>query len=208
MHACRCTVRHTPSLVVLTGGPGAGKTAIIEFIRMAFCRHVKVLPEAAGVVFHGGFPRDSSPVKLRAVQRAIYHVQRELERSMEEENAAVILCDRGTVDGLAYWPGPEDFWKEVDSSLSDELDRYSAVIHLRTPREENGYNYSNPLRIEGPEEARAIDERIGELWADHPNWHEVPPTDDFLVKARSAMEILRDQVPECCQHAISPLMTP
>lgn len=45
--------------VVLTGGPGAGKTAVLELVRRAVCRHVRVLPEAASVVYGGGFPRES-----------------------------------------------------------------------------------------------------------------------------------------------------
>ena len=52
---CPCSkARHTPKLVVLTGG---GKTAILELARKYFCRHIVFLPEAAGIVFCGGFPR-------------------------------------------------------------------------------------------------------------------------------------------------------
>jgi predicted ATPase len=43
-----------PKLVVLTGGPGAGKTALLEVVRRHFCEHVVVLPEAASIVFGGG----------------------------------------------------------------------------------------------------------------------------------------------------------
>lgn len=206
MHTCHCSVRHTPKRIVLTGGPGAGKTAILEFIRMAFCRHVRVLPESAGILFSGGFPRDDAPVKRRAVQRGIFHVQRALEDLVEEENLAIVLCDRGTVDGSAYWPGPTDLFSEVGSSLARELGRYDAVIHLRTPNEENGYNYSNPLRTESPAEAREIDQRISEAWSSHPRLFEVPATEDFLVKVRGTLGFLRDEVPECCRQSISPTL--
>ena len=64
-----------------------------------------------------------------------------------------MLCDRGTVDGLAYWPGPESFWDHVATTLEQQLARYDAVIHLRTPSAANGYNQSNPLRTEGAAEA-------------------------------------------------------
>ena len=53
---CPCTKVHTPRRVVVTGGPGAGKTALLELIRQALCQHVRILPESAGVVFGGGFP--------------------------------------------------------------------------------------------------------------------------------------------------------
>lgn len=203
MHACRCTERHDTRKVVLTGGPGAGKTAVLEFMRLAFCRHVVILPEAAGVLFGGGFPRDGSPVRLRAAQRAIFHVQRELEAGTAEDNAAIVVSDRGTPDGSAYWPGPDTLWDSVGSSLDAELARYDAVIHLRTPAEENGYNYRNPLRRETPEEALEIDARIAALWDAHPAYVEVPAADDFLVKARAALELLRAQVQECCRSSVS-----
>lgn len=65
--------------IVLTGGPGAGKTAVLEFLRKAVCDCTVLLPESAGIVFGGGFPRETSDGARRAAQRAIYFVQRELE---------------------------------------------------------------------------------------------------------------------------------
>lgn len=46
---------HERRRIVLTGGPGAGKTALLELIRQSFCSHVTVLPEAASIVFGGGW---------------------------------------------------------------------------------------------------------------------------------------------------------
>jgi predicted ATPase len=204
MHACSCTVRHELRRVVLTGGPGAGKTAILEFMRLAFCRHVVILPEAAGILFGGGFPRNGSPIRLMAAQRAIYHVQRQLEESTAEQNAAVVVCDRGTPDGSAYWPGPGSLWDAVGTTREVELHRYEVVIHLRTPSDQIGYNFRNPLRTESAAEAMEIDRRIGAVWSAHPGYTEVPATEDFLVKAREALELLRQQVPECCRGAVSP----
>jgi predicted ATPase len=203
MHACTCTADHVTRKVVLTGGPGAGKTAILEFMRLAFCRHVVILPEAAGILFGGGFPRDHAPTRQRAVQRAIFHVQRQLEEGTAEDNAAIVVCDRGTPDGSAYWPGPGTLWDAVGTDPEQELARYAAVIHLRTPSQANGYNFRNPLRTETVEEALRIDEAIGDLWARHPGYVEVPATEDFLVKARQALELLRKQVPTCCRDSVS-----
>ena len=49
MKPCDCVDLHSPRRVVLTGGPGAGKTAVLELIRLFFCVHVTTLPEAAGI---------------------------------------------------------------------------------------------------------------------------------------------------------------
>jgi predicted ATPase len=202
MMACGCNAPHDRRRVVLTGGPGAGKTAVLELIRQSFCGHVRVLPEAAGIVFGGGFPRDGRPGLLQAAQRAIFYVQRELESAADSENPAVVLCDRGTVDGAAYWPGPDDFWSSVDTTLEQQLRRYDAVIHLRTPALTSGYNHENPLRTESAVEAAAIDEKIAHAWETHPRRFIVDASMDFLVKATRAIEILRGEMPECCRRHV------
>ena len=175
-------------LIVLTGGPGAGKTATLEVVRRDSCKHVEVLPEAAGIVFGGGFPRRMTDAAVRAAQRAIYRVQCELERLTTDEGIAkVIFCDRGTLDGLAYWPGAEvDFFHELGTSLEVELARYALDIHLRTPAAHHGYNHHNPLRIESAHEAAAIDERIAQIWSRHDSAHESPSR---LVRRPSGLRL-------------------
>lgn len=206
---CHCEVkRHPCRLVVLTGGPGAGKTAVLEVIRRNFCDHVEVLPEAASILFSGGFPREESDLGLRATQRAIYHTQRQLERiAVKCSRAAVALCDRGTLDGLAYWPGNEsELWEETGSERALELERYSAVIHLRTPAMNQGYDHSNPVRTETAQEAAQIDRKILAAWSDHPHHFEIPSTDRFLDKVAAAVDLIRMQVPECCRgHSVKEL---
>jgi predicted ATPase len=188
-------------MVVLTGGPGAGKTALLELVRKSFCAHVLVLPESAGIIFGGGFPRDEHIACRRAAQRAIYHVQRELEASAANHQPAVIMCDRGTLDGVAYWPGTaEEFCASVGTSVQAELARYHAVIHLRTPDEGNGYNHVNPLRTESAAIASEIDTRILAAWAEHPRRFVVPSNLDFMQKCAEAMAILHEQLPECCRR--------
>ncbi len=76
MARCPCTERHPAKRIVLTGGPGAGKTAVLELVRHSLCEHVRIVPEAASIVFGGGFPRDSALETRRAGQRAIFYLQR------------------------------------------------------------------------------------------------------------------------------------
>jgi predicted ATPase len=202
---CRATV-HATRFVVLTGGPGAGKTAVLEIARRNFCKHVTVLPEAAGIVFGGGFWRRDTPPARRAAQRAIFCVQREIERLIiEEQETALALCDRGTVDGLAYWPDSEQaFWRDLRTSRELEHGRYAAVIHLKSPSEAVGYNHQNPLRTESAAEAQRIDDRILAAWEGHPHLYVVESTANFLDKARVALELIRRELPQCCRlHGIS-----
>lgn len=198
---CACTSPHGRcKLVVLTGGPGGGKTAVLEIVRKKLCEHIALLPEAASIVFGGGFPRTTTLSGRRAAQRAIFHVQAELERMViEEGQAAAALCDRGTVDGVAYWPDtPQSYWAALQTTREAELSRYAAVIHLRTPPPERGYNHQNPIRVESALEAAVIDERILAAWDGHPRRFFVESRDDFLEKAAQAVALIRDEVPACC----------
>jgi predicted ATPase len=205
---CECGEPHLRRRIVLTGGPGAGKTAVLELVRQSFCRHVRVLPESAGIVFGGGFPRGDDDVLRRAAQRVIFFVQRELEGVADAGPPAVVICDRGTVDGAAYWPGPDDLWASVGTTRAAELARYDAVIHLRTPSADGGYNHRNHLRIESASEAVAIDERILRAWDGHPRRVVVDAAPDFLTKATRALERLSAELPACCRRCLHEASAP
>lgn len=204
---CVSSLAHEGRRVVLTGGPGAGKTAVLEVVRKQLCPHVAVLPEAASIVFGGGFPRRDPPAARRAAQLAIYHVQAQLEAlAASEDSHAVVLCDRGVLDGLAYWPGDaEDFFRAVGQPRAALLARYSAVLHLRTPPASGGYNHENPLRIETAADAAAVDARIVAAWEGHPRRFFIESTPDFLQKLAQTLARLREEVPPCCRvHFASP----
>ena len=198
MRPCSCSGTHDTRRVVLTGGPGAGKTAVLEMLAHETCPHVIIAKEAAGILFGGGFPRGDDPVMRRAAQRAIYHVQLEMETMLADSGAALIIFDRGLVDSSAYWPGPDDFWKEVGTTRERAMRRYDAVVHMRSPDAPNGYGHQNPLRTETAAEARAIDERILEVWRGHPNRSIVEATPNFLIKAERALALILAQIPPCC----------
>ncbi len=201
MDCCCPETNHEPRLICVTGGPGAGKTALLEVIRRHFCDHVAVLPESASILFGGGFPRLDDDLGRRGAQRAIYRVQVELERMVRERRrAGVALCDRGTLDGLAYWPGSPEAWlQELGTTRAAELARYAAVLHLRTPASTQGYDHRNPVRTETASQAALLDARIEEAWAGHPERAFVDSHDDFLHKLATAIRIVRSHVPPCCK---------
>lgn len=189
--------------VVLTGGPGAGKTAVLEVARAKLCEHVVILPESATIVFGGGFPRRPEPAARKHAQLAIFHVQDQLERQeLVLKRAALVVCDRGIPDGAAYWPEEEaTFWAAVGAPKDDVVSRYHTVIHLRTPPANGGYGHQNPVRTETAAEARAIDERIARVWDGHPRRIFVESTEDFLVKMKTTLDHLMALVPPCCRRS-------
>lgn len=144
--SCACERAHPPRLVVLTGGPGAGKTALLEIIRSSFCR------------------------------------------------------DRGTLDGAAYWPGePAAFFEELGLERDRELARYAAVIHLRPPGHDHGYQPTT-VRTESALQAAAIDNRIYAAWDGHPHRTVVESHRDVLRKLARGIALIREHVPACCRR--------
>jgi len=187
-----------PSLrIVLTGGPGGGKTTAIDLFRRELGDRVAVVPESATLMFTGGFPRSDDPDARRAAQSAIYHVQRNLEDVQSALHPSrVLLCDRGTIDGAAYWPGtPEDFFRAMHTSFEQELTRYDAAVFFQSAaagglKIEGG----NPARTESDEEAAALDKILRGLWSKHPRFFLVPHRASFFEKISMGLAILQSVV--------------
>jgi hypothetical protein len=166
--------------VVFTGGPAAGKTAILDVLRRHLREKVAVLPEAATTLFTGGFPRPKEDAGRRLVQQAIFTVQRSLEGICAIEHPdRPHICDRGGLDGGAYWPGGLDrFLGAMGTTLDSEYRRYDAVIFLESSAfDVKTYPKDNPHRTETPEQARRVDRALREIWQGHPRFffigHEV-----------------------------------
>jgi predicted ATPase len=188
---------HKIRTLCLTGGPGAGKTAVADVIKREFQGKVLVLPEAASLLYHGGFPRAESDEEVKRVQEAIYHVQRNAEAlaRVKKTRACLVVCDRGTLDSAAYFPGGlNKFLKEVGSDLKSELGRYDRVLHMETPGANMGYDFSNPVRTESSREALALDKRIQSVWGSHPNRFLVKSRESFLTKVTEVIEIIRSEI--------------
>jgi predicted ATPase len=179
-------------LIVVTGGPGGGKTTILEKSKSLLNEKSVIFPEAASIIFGGGFWRLPSISGKMAAQRAIFHVQREMENLVcTEKKWTMGLCDRGTLDGLAYWPEEEQtFFEMGHTSMAAEYDRYYAVIHLHSPTDILGYNHSNPLRTESALEARALDEQIAGVWRHHPRFYAIKSDMDFSIKVQKALDLI------------------
>jgi thymidylate kinase len=185
-------------IICLTGGPGAGKTAVTDVLKREFQNKILVLPETASMLYNGGFPRAENAAELKRVQAAIYHVQRHAEefaKLRKNLTQRIIVCDRGTLDCAAYYPGGlKRFLSDVDSSLRTELQRYDIVLHMETPQANMGYDFSNPVRNESSSEALALDRRIQNVWHDHPVRHVIKSRESFLQKVTEVVELIRSEM--------------
>lgn len=183
-----------PRKIVLTGGPGGGKTTAADLFRREMGERVVVVPEAATLLFSGGFPRVTPDDGRRAAQSAIFHVQRNLEdvRATQYPDR-VLLCDRGTVDGAAYWPGPPDeFFARMGTTHAAELARYDAVLFFESAAT-GGHAViegGNPTRNESVDEAARLDERVRALWSAHPRFVAVANQSSFFAKIERGFHAL------------------
>jgi len=162
---------------------------------------VILVPEAATLLFAGGFPRvrdspgtegGSTARQRKITQRTLYAVQRGLEDvTAAAHSDRVLLCDRGTPDGAAYWPAkdPEDFFDAMGTTLQDELHRYDGVIFFDSAacaqaqiNAATAFEGGNPVRTESMEEAVHLNNRLKAIWRQHPRFREVTAGSSFLDK--------------------------
>ncbi|MGH1345260.1 MAG: AAA family ATPase [Nannocystales bacterium] len=185
--------------VVLTGGPGGGKTTAADLLRREVGEKIVVVPESATLLFGGGFPRESEPAARRSAQNAIFHVQRGLEDVYGATYPdRVLLCDRGTVDGAVYWPGtPDEFFETAGTTLEQELGRYDRVLFFETAAVGGiSIEGGNPVRTEDQEQAIALDTALRDLWSQHSNFTLIRHDGSFLKKIFNALSVLTGVVDE------------
>ena len=183
--------------VVVTGGPGGGKTTAVDLFRREIGDAVVVVPEAATLLFAGGFPRSSDEAVGRATQRAIFEVQRGLEDAQARlYPGRLLICDRGTVDGAAYWPGePETFFEAMGTTLEQELARYDAVLFFETAAAGgHAIETGNRYRNEDQNTAVRLDRALRSLWERHPSFTLIANHSSFVSKVVRGVEALQSVV--------------
>lgn len=200
--------------IAVTGGPTAGKTALIETLFLSFSGRLGVVQEAASLLFRAGFPRSREPKHLAVQERAIFHMQTALEDLVSlDKPGRALLCDRGTLDGLAYWPGAEEsYFSAIGSTMEKELARYDYVLHVDVSPP---YDFQpNTLRVETEAEIIALNERLQRAWRLHPRRTILPAEIGFIDKIQWASEFLdkaldgshsfRHQVEKFSERRLSP----
>lgn len=188
--------------IALTGGPGAGKTTAADLLRRELGDKIIVVPEAATMIFMGGFPRYENVEAKKATQTTIYNIQKNLEEVQSQRYPhRTLLCDRGTLDSAIYWPnGSADFFKVMNTSKEEELKRYDAVIFFESAAVGNQsvIEGGNPSRKESIEEAARLDRELKEIWSQHPRFYFIPHNQSFIKKITLALDCMMKVIHEQC----------
>ena len=187
---------HPARRVVLTGGPGAGKTHITGLLAERYPQRFFAVPESATHVYTAAGTRwDRLTIdQRRQTQRQIYRNQIEQEaRLLADHPGHTLLLDRGTIDGAAYWPdGPADYWADLGTTLDAQLARYDRVILLETAAALGIYDgsVSNAIRFEDAAGAVASGLRLRDLWERHPRLDHVPAAKTIEAKIAAVVALL------------------
>jgi len=167
--------------IVITGGPCAGKSTVIEAIAEEFGNRVVVVPEVATALFEAGFPPPNPWTQewQDALQAAIivgqYRFEARAEAEARDNGCQIIICDRGILDGAAYLQGGvEEFCGRFDVDEGEILSRYEAVIHLESlstldPELYRELAKSNPSRFEDIAMAEERELNLRRAWSGHKN---------------------------------------
>ena len=187
-------------VIVLTGGPGGGKSTLIEELRHdpTWAGRFVALLET---IHYAGFVNSSPREKL--FQRVMVNLQMALEdglkHALDVTDSRPIICHRGSLVPLAYWIqrgwAEGEFLEFPETRLEDHYQRYTAVIQLVTAADGASWAYSRWPHAHRPEEAEdaiRLDRCLAQVWGKHPQYFRLDNTGrTWQEKSAEARRILR-----------------
>ena len=193
--------------IVLTGGPCAGKTKILEYLVKELEKegfYVIVVPETASqYISNNILPNDDREHTLM-FQDIILHTQLVKEEAAEtyaefikDKNNIIILYDRGIMDNRAYFSQTDydNLLKKYNINELELLDKYDLVIDLISTATLKKDSYElNETRSEDIEKASQIDKLTSLAWTLHKNLKVVKPTEKLEEKADIVLNLIHDLI--------------
>lgn len=191
--------------IALTGGPGAGKTTILEdyknYLNSLNICNMTLKETASEINQEYRVPFQSREHgNLYDFQELIYTQQKYKEdvalfASKIIGKDTIILCDRGIPDNRAYLYNEEfdELAKKYNENILSIANNYNYVIALSSASTlDNGYTTeNNPSRLENKEEALEKNKRTLECWTLARNIHIIPAMESFEDKRTKSIELLQ-----------------
>lgn len=121
--------------IVLTGGPGGGKTSFLAIAsELLRTKSIVLVRESAGFEKHlAGGRSDAIEFQRRVLERQL-RAEQEIFRQETKVDGTTILLDRGAFDGVGFL-GFEAFERLLDEfglTLAGVMRRYDHVVFLRS----------------------------------------------------------------------------
>jgi AAA domain len=197
--------RHISSSRPTQGGPCGGKTTSLARV-FSYLRErgfeVITVPETFTILSSNGLSFDffTTGGIARVIQSTVLKIQMTMEDSVERVlrargRPAVMLCDRGTMDGSVY-VSKEDFERVMVEHGTDVVQlrdsRYSGIFHLVTAADgaESFYTLeNNKVRHESAEQAREVDRKTQKAWLGSPHLYVLDNSTDFEGKMERLVDM-------------------
>lgn len=207
--------------VVLTGGPGGGKTSVLNAIKnLAITeegykniiklgdKKIKLvtISETATELISSGIPPTEAE-RIYDFQDILFEIQKSKEESSikslrfgYDADIILFLYDRGLLDGMAYLDKKgefEDIMASKDVKELDILDKYDLVVDLLSTAtcapEKYGFE-SNEARFEDVEWAKSVDRKTSAAWVGHRNMKLFDSGVSLEEEVNNVIEYLKDYI--------------
>ena len=207
--------------VVLTGGPGGGKTSVLNAIKNLTIteegykniiklgdKKIKLvtISETATELISSGIPPTEAE-RIYDFQDILFEIQKSKEESSikslrfgYDTDIILFLYDRGLLDGMAYLDKKgefEDIMASKDVKELDILDKYDLVLDLLSTAtcapEKYGFE-SNEARFEDVEWAKSVDRKTSAAWVGHRNMKLFDSGVSLEEEVNNVIEYLKDYI--------------
>lgn len=193
--------------IVLTGGPGSGKTTVLNNIVNIYSNHgvkVIVVPETATEIITAGikcFGEDAIDLvdfqelimRLQLAKEDVYDRAINMYKKAYPDRDVLVIYDRGTIDNKAYINDDQfiDVLNRLNNvkSYSDLLNKYDLVIDLVGAKEFYTRD-NNKARSEDVDGALSLGVTTLKSWIGHPKIKIVLPKDEMQDKIDEAVSYI------------------
>ncbi len=196
--------------IVLTGGPGTGKTTVIDTVKLVYepqgYRVIVIDETATYFILKGIKPFGENAIDLVDFQELVMRMQLAKEEifdraaeMMGEDAKVLIIYDRGAVDNCAYIS--QEQFEEVMArlnhvkSFADLLNQYDAVIDL-VGRKDFYTTENNAARSEDVDSALELGANTLKSWLGHSKIKIVLPKDTMDEKLNEVLNIINEVLSE------------
>ena len=190
--------------IVLTGGPGSGKTSVLEKINQVYSSEgykVIIVPETATELMNNGITFKDGSISLVDFQEIVMRLQlakeEVVDRTIElmSNDKVIVVYDRGTIDNTAYINKTE--FEEILARLNnvkcftDLMNKYDLVINL-VGREDFYTTDNNKARSESVNDALKLGNATLKCWLGHKTVKIVLPKDTMEEKISEVLNIINE----------------